>query len=155
ENRWSHSVFETSSWSMNSAHTAALNMPSSRRRSGRSATETRRWPGGRTNPCATSRSPSVTPGSGLVDDDRAGDEVVPASAAAVHEDPDDAEVEDQEADPQPDQADDRGAAVDPTPVGVAHDAQPEEPHPRGLAAAGPEEREVAHRHEQHHEHVQE
>src|SRR5215207_10828072 len=80
--------------------------------------------------------PRPGPGSGL-DDDRAGDQVVPAAAALVDEDPDEPEVEDSGGHPVADHPD-HGAAPGQQPaVRVADDLDAHHPAPRCLSALLP------------------
>ena len=81
-------------------------------------------------------------GSGLLDDDGVRDQVLPATAALVDEDPDEPEVEDGAGDPQADKAEPGRPPADPAAVPVAHDPQTERAHPEGLTATCPEPREV-------------
>src|SRR3954466_5413110 len=104
-----------------------LSRPSSPRR----AVNARDELAGRRNPAA----------SGL-DDAGPRDEVVPASPALVHEDPDEADVEDEVVDPVADEAQERRTERDRTAVHVAHDLDVRHPHPGRLPAVRPEVREV-------------
>lgn len=66
-------------------------------------------------------APPVRP-SDLLDDDRTGDEIVPAALALVDEDPDEADVEDEAVDPVADQPEERLAAGEWTTIPITHDA---------------------------------
>src|SRR5689334_19021403 len=80
--------------------------------------------------------------SALLDDARAGDQVLPATASLVDEDPDVADVEHGPRDPQSDETQQGGPPPEPATVAVADDAEVERSHPERRAAASPEEREV-------------
>src|SRR5690242_6102692 len=77
--------------------------------------------------------------SALLDDDRAGDQVLPAAAPLVDEDPDVADVEHGSRDEQPDQSQDRRPPADPPTVAIADDPEVERSHPEGRPPARPEE----------------
>src|SRR5665811_1966583 len=81
------------------------------------------------------RRPAGARGSARADHAGPGEQVVPAAAALVDEDPDIPEVEDGAGDPEADEAQGRGPAADRAAVAVAHDADPGGSHAGRLAPA--------------------
>src|SRR5262245_48544651 len=78
----------------------------------------------------------------LLDDQGAGDQVLPAAPALVDEDPDDSEIEHGQRDHEPDQPQDRRSPADPATVSIPDHLEVERPHADGGAAVRPEVREV-------------